>query len=101
MKRVLLIALLVALSGCVTNPSKDTPPVMPDINKDTAKAVNVDQRLLEDCPKVQDLGVNVSPSDVLIQHGNDVKVIKCLQDKRDGLIEVVRKAWNIEIQTVK
>lgn len=90
---ILFAGLAFTLSACVTEP---TVPTLPGTLEGVKSKVQVDDRLFEPCPPVTDIIENPKPSDVLAQHGADVKVINCLKAKNQELTRVLKKAFNTE-----
>lgn len=93
MKTILSMLAALCLSACCHNPN---PPAVPGTLEGLRTEVNIDQRLLEDCEPVSDIGENVRPSDVLEQHGKDVKLVNCLRSKHRALSKTVREAFNLK-----
>ena len=87
MTRIMLVALTVALSACVT-----TPTTM-DLPAPVETKPKIDQRLLEECPPLGTLIENPRPSDVLKQHGTDTKMYSDCRDSKKKLIDAVKAAF--------
>ena len=95
----LAIVALVMLfaAGCATT-TEQLPVIAPAENAfdSVPKTINIDKRLLEECPSLTDLPAAVRPSDVLVKHSEDARTIKCLQEKNKGLVNIVKKAFNLD-----
>ena len=87
MTRIMLAALTLALSACVT-----TPTTM-DLPAPVETKPKIDQRLLEECPPLGTLIDNPRPSDVLKQHGADTKMYSDCRDGKKKLIDAVKAAF--------
>ena len=87
MKTILVAALTLLLTACVT-----TPTTM-DLPAPVETKPKIDQRLLEECPVLTTLVENPRPSDVLAQHGTDTKMYSDCRDSKKKLIDAVKAAF--------
>ena len=91
--RCLCSSLLVfSLGACSSLPSS---PAIPGTLEGVDSQVSIDQRLLVPCDPPTDLVENAKPSDVLLQHAEDVLLIYCWEKKHNALSNVVRRAFNL------
>lgn len=93
MKYALIVGMILLVSACSSAPKV---PAVPGTLEGVRATLNVDARLLEDCEDFSAIVENPRPSDVLDQHGQDVKVINCWKTKHRALVKTVRDAFNIQ-----
>ena len=85
--RALVLIVTLMLSGCITFPTTL------DLPAPTPTKPNIDKRLLEECPPLGDLKENPEPADVVLQHGEDVKMYSECRDSKSKLIEIIKAAF--------
>lgn len=88
MKRIVIAAMALALVACVTAP---TTQDLPAPNETKPK---IDRSLLQECPVPGELVENPKPSDVVAQHGADMKLYSDCRDGMKKLIDAVKSAFN-------
>ena len=86
MKNIMLILTILFLSGC-GGVETIKPPA------DSDRKVHIDERLMQPCGKLKPIKDNPQASDVLLQHGEDVKTYKECSDSKQDLIDIIRKAF--------
>lgn len=87
------ILCLFLISACSTTPKV---PAVPGTLEGVRPTLNVDARLLEDCEDFSEIIENPRPSDVLDQHGKDIKTINCWKTRHRALVKTVKDAFNIK-----
>ena len=88
MKRIMIAALALALAACVTTPTTQDLPAPIETKP------KIDQSLLQECPALGELVENPKPSDVISQHGTDVKMYSDCRDGKKKLIDAVKAAFD-------